>query len=51
MKRWERKRCGCIKTDLRRAGKVVIRCERDRHKASKKRELAYFDEDGIVRRG
>lgn len=51
MKRWERKPCGCVKTDLERAGKVVIRCERDRHKTSKKRALAHFGEDGIVRRG
>lgn len=51
MKRWERKPCGCVKTDLKRAGKVVIRCAVHHGKPSKKRELTYFDEDGIVRRG
>lgn len=46
--RWDRKPCGCVKTELARAGKVAIRCDKHRGKPSKKRRLAYFDE-GCVR--
>lgn len=46
--KWERKPCGCIKTDLPRAGKVMVRCTKHRGKPSK-RTLAYFDPDGIVK--
>lgn len=49
MKRWEKKPCGCVKTELS-IGKVAIRCTRHRGKKTK-RQLAYFDEDGIVRLG
>lgn len=49
MARWKRKPCGCVKADLPRAGRVSIRCSRHRGKPSKKRVLAYFDADGIVR--
>jgi hypothetical protein len=50
MKIWETKKCGCIRANLPRAGRVAIRCERHRDKPTKRRLLAYFDE-GIVRRG
>ena len=46
--RWNRKPCGCVKTELPRAGKVAIRCAKHRGKPSK-RTLAYFDEAGCVR--
>lgn len=46
---WERKECGCVKTNLPRSGRVMIRCTKHRGKPSK-RELAYFDADGIVRK-
>lgn len=45
---WDRKPCGCVKTELG-IGKVVIRCDRHRGKPSKKRLVCYFDEHGIVR--
>lgn len=49
---WERKRCGCVKTELPVTGKVLIRCERHRDKPYKgKRTLCYFDDQGIVQRG
>lgn len=45
--KWDRKPCGCVKTRL--AGKkAVIRCTRHRDKPSK-RDVYYFDGDGIVR--
>jgi hypothetical protein len=44
---WDRKPCGCIKTELS-IGKVVVRCERHRGKPSK-RIVLYWDE-GQVRR-
>lgn len=47
--KWERKPCGCVKAELPAAGRVMIRCGRHRGKPSK-RELCYFDADGIVRR-
>lgn len=48
--KWNRKPCGCVKAELPLSGRVMIRCRRHRGKASK-RLLAYFDDDGIVRRG
>ena len=48
--KWEKRECGCVKANLTRAGRVMIRCERHRGKPSK-RALAHFDENGIVRRG
>lgn len=48
-RRWDRKPCGCVKANLPRAGRVMIRCERHRGKPSK-RVLAHW-EDGMVRRG
>ena len=47
---WEKKACGCIKTELRASGKVVIRCKQHLGKQSKKRTVCYFDDGGIVRR-
>lgn len=47
--KWERQACGCVKANLTIAGRVMIRCTRHRGKPSK-RELAYFDSDGIVRK-
>jgi len=44
---WDRKPCGCVKTELPRAGRVMIRCDKHRGKLSK-RTLAYFDE-GVIR--
>jgi hypothetical protein len=46
--RWDKKPCGCVKTKLPRAGRVVIRCTKHRGKPSR-RTLAYFDENGQVR--
>jgi hypothetical protein len=48
---WERKACGCIKTDLARAGRVIIRCRQHLGKPIKKsgRMVCHFDEAGIVR--
>lgn len=48
-RRWNKKSCGCVKTNLPSAGRVLIRCSLHRGKPSK-RELCYFDQDGIVRR-
>jgi len=48
--KWERQSCGCVKANLSRAGKLMVRCPKHRGKSSK-RTLAHFDEDGIVRRG
>lgn len=45
--KWERKPCGCVKTNLS-IGRAMIRCPKHRGKPSK-RVLCYF-EDGIVRR-
>lgn len=47
---WEPKACGCVKAQLERAGKVVIRCDRHLGKPLKKRLVCHF-EDGMVRRG
>lgn len=48
--KWERRSCGCVKTNLPQSERVMIRCLKHRGKSSK-RTLAHFDEDGIVRRG
>ena len=48
--KWERRDCGCVKANLPRSGKVMVRCTKHRGKLSK-RVLAHFDADGIVRRG
>lgn len=49
--KWKRKKCGCIVTELRNAGPVVIQCEGHRGTPDKKgRTLCFFDEEGIVRR-
>lgn len=45
---WEKKACGCVKTELPRAGKVAIRCTKHRGKPSKRR-LCYLDDAGMVR--
>lgn len=47
---WDKKPCGCIKTELQGVGKVVIRCAKHHDKPSKKRIVCYFDEQGIVQR-
>lgn len=48
--KWERKPCGCVKTELS-IGKVLVRCTRHRGKPSKSgRVLCYFDDAGIVQR-
>lgn len=49
---WDKQPCGCIKTELRSAGKVVIRCKQHLGLATKKgnRIVCYFDDNGIVRR-
>lgn len=47
--KWERQECGCVKANLSSTGRVMIRCSQHLGKPSK-RELAYFDADGIVRR-
>lgn len=47
--KWERKLCGCVKTELLSTGRAMIRCGKHRGKSSK-RMLFYFDENGIVRR-
>lgn len=49
MKRWERQKCGCIKTELS-IGKVLVVCSCHRKKKTK-RTLCHFDDDGIVRLG
>lgn len=46
---WNRKPCGCVRARLPRAGKVVIRCTKHHDKPARKRLVAYFDADGIVR--
>lgn len=47
---WKRKRCGCTKTTLPNAGKVLIRCARHRDKSyDGKRLLCFWDENGIAR--
>lgn len=49
--KWERKPCGCVKTTLPQAGRVLIRCERHRGKPAKgERTLCYWDEHGLVQR-
>lgn len=48
---WERKKCGCVKTELPSVGKVLIRCARHRDKPyDGKRVLCYWDDSGIVQR-
>jgi len=46
--KWDRRPCGCVKTNLPRSGRVMIRCTKHRGKPSKRR-LAYFDDAGVVR--
>lgn len=50
--KWERKlSCECVKADLPKSRRVVIRCAEHRGKLSKSgRVLCYRDADGIVRR-
>jgi len=50
MNLWRTRKCGCVKANLPRAGRVAIRCERHLGKRSKKRLVCHF-EDGMVRRG
>lgn len=38
------KSCGCVKMNLPRAGKIIVRCERHRGKPSKKRLVCHFEE-------
>lgn len=48
---WNRKDCGCVRTELPSVGKVLIRCARHREKPyAGKRVLCYWGDDGIVRR-
>jgi len=49
---WDKSPCGCVKTELPRCGRVVIRCQQHIGKPTKKgnRVLCYFDDAGIVRR-
>lgn len=47
--KWERQPCGCVKANLP-SGKYAIRCTRHQGKPSKRRIVAHFDADGIVRR-
>lgn len=48
---WDRQTCGCVKADLDKSGRVVIRCARHQGMPTKKgnRTVLYFDEHGIVR--
>ena len=50
MRMWKRRECGCVKADLPRLGRIMIRCKRHRGKPTKKRLLCHFEE-GMVRRG
>lgn len=47
--KWDKQECGCVKANLTRAGKVMIRCSSHRGKPSK-RLLCYFGESTIVTR-
>jgi hypothetical protein len=48
--KWEKKPCGCVKTKLQNAGKVLIHCQRHSSREYEGNRLpCYFDEDGLVR--
>lgn len=48
--KWNRRPCGCVKTSLPKAGKVLIHCSKHRGRPEKEgRLVCYFDDDRIVR--
>ena len=49
--KWDKAKCGCVKSELPRSGLVVIRCIKHRGAlvTDQAARLCYFDDTGMVR--